>query len=108
VKAVECNDLENLTHVIGISLQTQKGESYEGFIYFDAEEHWHYAKINAYLEMDKKYFWNQNLKYKIPHVEIPCENCEEARRQMFHLKSGEIDEDFKAKLMMDLMLQANG
>lgn len=103
----ECTDLDDLSHVIGIKLQTITGESFDGLIYFQAEAHWHYARINAYLEMDKNFYWHQNLKYKVPQVEIPCQNCKEARKQMFHIKSGDINEDFKAKLMMDLMQKAN-
>tara|TARA_R110000751_G_scaffold60984_1_gene126973 strand:+ start:260 stop:586 length:327 start_codon:yes stop_codon:yes gene_type:complete len=102
-----CDELNELTHTFQVVIQNSKGVSHVGIIHFDADRHWHYARINIYLEMSKKFWSSQKLKSKIPYVQIPCENCEVVKNQMRCLQGNEIDREFRNALITDLMRQVN-
>lgn len=104
--SIECDMLSEIAHAKSIVLQSRNGDSYKATLYFDAEQLWHYARINAYLEIERKFFYDQNIAYHVPKVEIPCQNCNDVFVQMLHLQKDEVDEDFQSKLMMDLMIKS--
>lgn len=100
-----CEEVSKLLHLIDVMIQSPRGTAYQGKIIFKPSPKYHYCPIDVYLEVDADYFLENNLPFKRPKTTVDCDNCDSAFHQMEVIISGNTNEDWRAKTLMELTMQ---
>lgn len=100
-----CAELEKLLHVVDIAIQNKQGRAYQAKLIFKPCLQYHFCQIDIYLEVDADFFLENNLPFKRPKTNIYCENCDSAFHQMGVIISGNTNEDWRARTLMELTAQ---
>ena len=88
-----------------IAIQKSERRSYQAKLIFKPNPQYNYCPIEIFLEVDADFFLENNLPFKRPKTTVYCENCDSAFHQMAVIISGNTNEDWRARTLLELTTQ---